>query len=253
MTQTTEELWMEELENWEEGKVACQVTIEEIVEGGSGKEGYWSEECCDLLSYTVETKQDLCTELVVWNPGKDGITLLELFSGIGVGLEAVLSAGIQVKCYICVETCWQAQIVARERVKQMRLCFPDLISDEALRGFQSTLPAHVRLLGELHLQALDAPIDMLVVGWECQGMSNAGKGAGLKHKQSALFTEVVRIMSVLQRQAQPCMYVVENIPACFDRREEVRKEYRRIKEWLGAEVMLDAAQLGSSAHRLRSF
>lgn len=56
MIQITEEFWMEELENWEEGKVVCQVIIEEIVEGGSGKEGYWFEECCDLLFYTVEIK-----------------------------------------------------------------------------------------------------------------------------------------------------------------------------------------------------
>lgn len=33
--------------------------------------------------------------------------MLEFFSGIGVGLEAVLKADIRVKRYVCVETGWQ--------------------------------------------------------------------------------------------------------------------------------------------------
>lgn len=106
----------------------------------------------------------------------------------------------------------------------------------------------VRLLGELHVQALGAPIDLMVVGWECQGLPNAGRGTGLKHEKNTLFSEVIRIMKVLQRQTQPCMYFVENIPACFDRREEVQADYRTIKEWLGSQVMLDDAQHGSFAH-----
>lgn len=150
---------------------------------------------------------------------------------------------------MCVENHWQAQVVARERVKQFQRQYPMLLPESAVKGFQTALPVDVRLLGELHLQALGQEIDMVVVGWECQGLSNAGRGQGLKHHQSALFSEVVQLVQVFQKQVRPCWYVVENIPACFDRRESVRKDYRTIKEWLGEELLLDAAQHGSRAHR----
>lgn len=41
---------------------------------------------------------------------------------------------------------------------------PELLPESALKGFQTTLPVDVRLLGELHLQALGQEVDMMVVG-----------------------------------------------------------------------------------------
>jgi hypothetical protein len=38
-----------------------------------------------------------------WKPPDDGIVLLELFGGIGIGLAAVLQAGIKVKRYVYID------------------------------------------------------------------------------------------------------------------------------------------------------
>lgn len=124
--QAAAELWLDELGDWEEDKAACQVIIEKNMKPDAvlDLEGYWPKKLCDAPTLAVEQKPDLQSGLVTWNPGEEGITMLELFSGIGVGLEAVLKADIRVKRYVCVETGWQAQAVARERVVQMQKRFP---------------------------------------------------------------------------------------------------------------------------------
>jgi hypothetical protein len=42
-------------------------------------------------------------QLITWTPSKEGITLLELFSGIGTGLETLLQLGMVVRRYFYVD------------------------------------------------------------------------------------------------------------------------------------------------------
>jgi len=39
-------------------------------------------------------------QLITWTPPKEGITLLELFGGIGIGFEALLQSGMVVQRYL---------------------------------------------------------------------------------------------------------------------------------------------------------
>jgi hypothetical protein len=42
-------------------------------------------------------------QLITWTPPKEGITLLELFGGIGTSLEALLQSGMVVRSYFYVD------------------------------------------------------------------------------------------------------------------------------------------------------
>jgi hypothetical protein len=42
-------------------------------------------------------------QLITWTPPKEGITLLKLFGGIGIGLEALLKSGMVVRRYFYVD------------------------------------------------------------------------------------------------------------------------------------------------------
>jgi hypothetical protein len=112
-------------------------------------------------------------------------------------------------------------------------------------------------VGAEQLEAL-GPIDLVVAGWPCQGSSAAGKGGGLDDDSSGLFTELVRVIGILQglhRQwGQPLGYVIEHVAAGFDRRlPKVREHYAAAPGLLGPKVVFDAAQVGSRAHRLRAW
>jgi hypothetical protein len=47
-------------------------------------------------------------------------------------------------------------------------------------------------------------------------------------------------------------YVIENILSQFDQREKVWEHYMLVKHYLGEPLLLDVAQCGSYAHRLRN-
>jgi hypothetical protein len=49
-------------------------------------------------SHGEPIKPVLC-QLITWTPPKEGITLLELFGGIGIGLKALLQSGMVVWRY----------------------------------------------------------------------------------------------------------------------------------------------------------
>jgi hypothetical protein len=118
------------------------------------------------------------------------------------------------------------------------------------------LPQDVRLVSEQHLREL-GPIDMVVAGWPCQGSSAAGTGQGLDDARLGLFTELVRIPSTLQTLhrawGHPLGNLVEHVAAGTDRRPVVRAHFEAVRGILWPELVLDAAQLGSRAHRLRAW
>lgn len=101
--QTAASLWLEELDDLATEVQACKVILIEQEEPTEleQKPGYWPEQCMDTTMRMVPVNGKIQTNRVSWNPDVNGITLLELFSGIGVGLEAVLKAGLRVKIYVC--------------------------------------------------------------------------------------------------------------------------------------------------------
>ncbi|CAI7803258.1 unnamed protein product [Closterium sp. NIES-54] len=71
--------------------------------------------------------------------------------------------------------------------------------------------------------------DLVIAGWECQGLSRVGEGKGM---------ELIRILKMIKRKQGEVAYIVENV----DIRDDMR-----------GGVALDAAQNGSRTHRTRRY
>jgi len=97
------------------------------------------------------------------------------------------------------------------------------------------------------------PIDFIISGWECQGFSATRFGEGLSDTRSNLFTNMIRLITWAQFISPTLSYVIENTPSQFDQREKVQEHYTLVKRYLGESLLLDAAQCGSYAHRLRNW
>jgi site-specific DNA-cytosine methylase len=100
---------------------------------------------------------------------------------------------------------------------------------------------------------LFGPVNLIILGWECQGFSTVGFGEGLSDTRSGLFTDMIRLITWAQSISPTLRYVIKNSPSQFDQREKIQEHYTLVKHYLGEPLLLDAAQCGSYAHRLRNW
>ncbi len=77
-------------------------------------------------------------------------------------------------------------------------------------------------------------------------------GEGLSDKRSSFFTNMVRLIMWVQSIYPTLSYVIENTPFQFDQREKIHEHYALVKHYLGASLLFDATQCGSSAHQLHN-
>jgi len=63
-------------------------------------------------------------QLITWTPPKEGITLLELFSGIGISLEALQQSGMVVRRYFYIDIDLIARQVAASKMMELIARFP---------------------------------------------------------------------------------------------------------------------------------
>jgi hypothetical protein len=184
-----------------------------------------------------------------------GVILYEPFGGLAAGLEMLLYAGVPVRQYIYSDTSRSAAAVAAHRCELLSRTFgTELFPPTAYEQAFSLLPADVYSVTAAHLEAAVAAFPgqwALVAGWECQDFSAAGSRQGLEGKRSSSFFPLVRILDALQRLMpdQPPAYVLENTSMQFT----VSADYPRICAAIGLPVTVDAARLGSGAHRLRNY
>jgi site-specific DNA-cytosine methylase len=122
---------------------------------------------------------------------------------------------------------------------------------EAIRGYQRALPSDITLLGAQDLARV-GPIDLVIARWPCQGHIWAGCGEGLHDLRSRMFWEMLRVLHHLQtHQARAPTYILKNVPLLGDTRFHVMASVHEIRSWIGPAVLLDAAKVGSHAHRAR--
>ena len=107
----------------------------------------------------------------------------------------------------------------------------------------------------MHLVENNGPIHFLCGGWECQSMSMAGLHKGMDDDRFLPFLDMVKIINFLQaNQEQQPLYLLENTwPGQPGQYPNIDKTASLIESFLGAPIRLDAAGLGSAAHRLRLF
>ena len=97
---------------------------------------------------------------------------------------------------------------------------------------------------------------LVVAGWECQDMSMAGTGQGLRGPHSKSFFPLLNLLASLQllQPHQPPAYLIENTAFQFHSHDQVSvQDFQFICGMLHNPVVLDAAQFGSYAHRVRNF
>jgi hypothetical protein len=83
-------------------------------------------------------------------------------------------------------------------------------------------------------------------------MSIAGNQNGLQDGRSSRFYDMVRIICYLQTsQRRPPGYIVENVPVVSSSRSRTLESIHKIHGILGVPVLIDAAAVGSRAHRPR--
>ena len=193
----------------------------------------------------------LDTTPIAWEYPPEGVCVLDLFGGISTGLAAVLQAGIPVRRYLYVERDETARRVSSRHVTQLMQRYPELLPSSAVRGYQRALPSDIGLLGAQDL-ARFGPIDLVIAGWPCQGHTRAGRGEGLHDPRSHMFWEMLRILRHLQlHQVRAPAYILENVPMLGDTRAHVVASAHDVRSWIGSAVLLDAARVGSRAHRPR--
>jgi len=145
-----------------------------------------------------------------------------------------------------------ARQVAASKMKEFTTRFPKQFATTPWKASFTFLPSDIQLIQNKHMELL-GPVDLIISGWECQGFSAAGFGEGLSDTRFGLFTDMVRLITWAQSISPTLGYVIENTPSQLDQREKVQEHYTLVKHYLGESLLLDAAQCGSYAHRLRNW
>ncbi|OAE30300.1 hypothetical protein AXG93_3964s1130 [Marchantia polymorpha subsp. ruderalis] len=155
----------------------------------------------------------LVTTPIAWEYSSEGVCLLDLFGGISTGLAAVLQSGILVRRYLYVEKDETARRVSSQHVAQLMQQFPSLLPRSVVRGYKKALPSDISLLGAPDLDRV-GHIDMV-------------------------------------QQTRSPTYIMENVPLLDDTRAQLLASVHQVRAWIGSVVLLDAARVGSRAHRAR--
>ena len=185
--------------------------------------------------------------------------MLDLFAGITcAGLRVVLAAGMKVICHTSVEIDDILRSISNEVLGKLQSEYPHQLPDSALRGHNKRLPQDIRNLSEDDLIALvknKGEIHFICGGWQCQSMSMARSQTGMQDKRFPTFLNLVKIINILQRmQTKAPIYYMENTwPGEPGRKEGVDKIADLIQAFIGAPIVVDAASLGSAAHRVRHY
>ena len=184
---------------------------------------------------------------------------MDLFAGITCGgLRTVLEAGCNVSCYTSVEIDDISRSIARTTLSNLQEEYPFQLPDRAIRGYNKRVPQDIKLITESDLVSLvqfNGPVHFLCGGWECQSMSKAGNRKGMEDERFLPFLDMVKILIFLQAEQHPKpLFLFENTwPGMPGQYPSIDKAAELVESFLGAPVVMDAAGLGSAAHRVRLF
>ncbi len=90
-----------------------------------------------------ESIKPLFHQFIIWTPLKEGITLLELFGGIGTGLEALLQLGMVVWRYFYIDIDPITRQVATLRMMELITRFPQQFATTAWKASFAFLPSDI--------------------------------------------------------------------------------------------------------------
>ena len=102
----------------------------------------------DAPPLSIDSAIPLLARTIQWRPPDEGITLVELFAGIGTGLAAVLEAGLKVRRYVHVDNGFAANRAARHHMQRLLALYLEQLPPSAIRGCFGKLPWNVTLVSE---------------------------------------------------------------------------------------------------------
>ncbi|GAX85553.1 hypothetical protein CEUSTIGMA_g12968.t1 [Chlamydomonas eustigma] len=121
----------------------------------------------------------------------------------------------------------------------------------------------VYAITEEHLSfagALEEDPILLIAGFECADLSPAGSRKGLQGSKSSTFYPLLSVLASLQRMrssyAFPLAYLIENTATqyAYGSSRAMKDSFHELCAKIGSPVvLLDAATVGSYAHRLRNY
>ena len=196
----------------------------------------------------------------VQNALLQGVHVIELYGGLAGGLEMLLRNGIPIQKYYYCDKFRPAQTVASLRMQTLSMKYPELFPAQAWAD-AFTLPQDVTEIRPSHLKGIDIDNDhqwVLVAGFECSDLSSAGSRTGFGGDKSApTFHAMLQILGWMQhvqkKLGRPPMYFIENTFNGVATSAAVREAFTVLRACLGKHVILDAARVGSYAHRMRSY
>jgi site-specific DNA-cytosine methylase len=151
-----------------------------------------------------------------------------------------------------------ARRILEFRVRALHRRYPDQLPAVACEGLLMALPADIKLVGPQELRRY-MPIHIVTVSSPCQGLSRANRnGRGLADPRSELIGDAWRILGYLSKnQTIKPTYTFEMVDAQDHPSQEARDGFTIIDRVAGGAVetavVIDAAKLGSAAHRVRAF
>ena len=105
-----------------------------------------------------------------------------------------------------------------------------------------------------NLITINGPVDLLGGTWECQSMSRSGRQLGAMDPHFRFFYDLVRMINFFQtHQASPLIYILENTYPGERCTTAVQNAANLVESSIGAPVVVDAANMGAAAHRVRLF
>ncbi len=93
-----------------------------------------------------EPIKPILRQLITWTPPKEGITLLELFGGIGTGFKALLQSGMAVCRYFYVDIDPIARQMATSRMMELTTLFPQQFIITAWKANFTFLSSDIQLI-----------------------------------------------------------------------------------------------------------
>jgi len=103
----------------------------------------------------------LFIQTIHWHPPLKGITFVELFVSIGMGLVVVLEAKLKVKCYIHVDNRITSNQATHHHIQQLLTMYSEQLSPAAIQGCFNKLLQNITLISDEDLRRL-SHIDLLI-------------------------------------------------------------------------------------------
>jgi hypothetical protein len=93
-----------------------------------------------------ESIKPVLRQLITWTPPKEGITLLEFFSGISTCLKGLLQSGMVVRRYFYINIDPITRQVATSRMMELTARFPQQFTTTAWKASFIFLPSDIQLI-----------------------------------------------------------------------------------------------------------